>query len=77
MCDVVQTDPPRRRAPAPGDAGRDWAREGASVLRTNLEGQTPEALWTKYIQLTEHEPIVEDFSTFRRFRDELGLDCGA
>ena len=31
------------------------AREGAYLLRTNLEGHTAEELWTKYIQLTEAE----------------------
>ena len=39
---------------------RAWrdAREGAYVLRTNLEGETAEALWTKYLQLTEAEAAV-------------------
>lgn len=33
---------------------RAWrdAREGAYLLRTNLEGQTAEELWARYIQLT-------------------------
>jgi hypothetical protein len=36
---------------------RVWreAREGAYLLRTNLEGATVKELWTKYIQLTEAE----------------------
>lgn len=39
------------------EARRAWrdAREGAFLLRTNLEGGTAEELWTKYIQLTEAE----------------------
>lgn len=41
------------------------AREGAYLLRTNLEGETTEELWTKYIQLTEAEAV------FRALKTEL------
>ena len=48
---------------------RAWrdARDGAYLLRTNLEGQTAEELWTKYIQLTEAE------SAFRALKSELAI----
>jgi transposase len=48
---------------------RAWrdAREGAYLLRTNLEGQTAEDLWTKYIQLTEAE------AAFRALKSELAI----
>jgi len=48
---------------------RAWrdAREGAYLLRTNLVGQTVEALWTKYIQLTEAE------AAFRALKSELAV----
>jgi transposase len=48
---------------------RAWrdAREGAYLLRTNLEGQTVEELWTKYIQLTEAE------AAFRALKSELAV----
>ena len=48
---------------------RAWrdAREGAYLLRTNLEGQTAEELWTKYIQLTEAE------AAFRALKSELAI----
>jgi transposase len=48
---------------------RAWrdAREGAYLLRTNLEGQTVEELWTKYIQLTEAE------AAFRALKSELAI----
>jgi len=48
---------------------RAWrdAREGAYMLRTNLEGQTAEELWTKYIQLTEAE------AAFRALKSELAI----
>ena len=40
---------------------RAWreAREGAYLLRTNLEAESPGELWTKYIQLTEAEAETE------------------
>ncbi|MGH8402787.1 MAG: IS1634 family transposase, partial [Gammaproteobacteria bacterium] len=46
---------------------RAWreAREGAYLLRTNLEGETAEELWTKYIQLTE--------AAFRALKSELSI----
>jgi hypothetical protein len=49
------------------EARRQWrdAREGAYLLRTNLEGQNAEDLWTKYIQLTEAE------AAFRELKSEL------
>jgi len=48
---------------------RTWreAREGAYLLRTNLEGETAEELWTKYIQLTEAE------AAFRALKSELAI----
>ena len=48
---------------------RAWrdAREGAYLLRTNLEGQTAEELWAKYIQLTEAE------AAFRALKSELAI----
>jgi transposase len=51
------------------EARRVWrdAREGAYLLRTNLEGQTAEELWTKYIQLTEAE------AAFRALKSELAI----
>jgi transposase len=51
------------------EARRAWrdAREGAYLLRTNLEGQTVEELWTKYIQLTEAE------AAFRALKSELAV----
>jgi transposase len=51
------------------EAQRAWrdAREGAYLLRTNLEGETAEALWTKYIQLTEAE------AAFRALKSELAI----
>ena len=42
-------------------------REGAYLLRTNLEAETAEQLWTKYIQLTEVE------SLFRTLKSELAI----
>jgi transposase len=41
------------------------AREGAYLLRTNLQADTLEELWTKYIQLTEAEAV------FRVLKSEL------
>jgi transposase len=51
------------------EARRAWrdAREGAYLLRTNLEGQTVEELWTTYIQLTEAE------AAFRALKSELAV----
>ncbi len=48
---------------------RAWreAREGAYLLRTNLEGQHAEELWTKYIQLTEAE------AAFRTLKSALAI----
>jgi transposase len=48
---------------------RGWreAREGAYLLRTNLEGESGEELWTKYIQLTEAEAV------FRALKSELSI----
>jgi transposase len=41
------------------EAWRQWARlsEGCYLLRTNLTGQSPEALWQTYMQLTDVEAI--------------------
>ena len=51
------------------EARRAWreAREGAYLLRTNLEGATAEELWTKYIQLPEAE------AAFRALKSELSI----
>lgn len=51
------------------EARRQWrdAREGAYLLRTNIEGQNAEDLWTKYIQLTEAE------AAFRALKSELAI----
>ena len=48
---------------------RAWreAREGAYLLRTNLEAESPGELWTKYIQLTEAE------AAFRALKSELAI----
>ncbi len=48
---------------------RAWreAREGAYLLRTNLQGETSEELWNKYIQLTEAE------AAFRALKSELSI----
>jgi transposase len=48
---------------------RAWreAREGAYLLRTNLEGAEVEELWVKYIQLTEAE------AAFRALKSELSI----
>jgi hypothetical protein len=48
---------------------RAWreAREGAYLLRTNLQGAAVEELWTKYIQLTEAE------AAFRALKSELSI----
>ena len=42
-------------------------REGAYVLRTNLQAGSAEQLWTKYIQLTEAE------ASFRALKSELSI----
>jgi transposase len=48
---------------------RAWreAREGAYLLRTNLQGESCEELWSKYIQLTEAE------AAFRALKSELSI----
>jgi transposase len=48
---------------------RRWreAREGAYLLRTNLPAETPEELWSKYMQLTEAE------ASFRALKSELAV----
>jgi transposase len=43
------------------------SREGAYLLRTNLEVQTAEELWSKYMQLTEAE------AAFRTLKSELSI----
>jgi transposase len=43
------------------------SREGAYLLRTNLEAQTAEELWSKYMQLTEAE------AAFRTLKSELSI----
>jgi transposase len=48
---------------------RRWheSREGAYLLRTNLQADTPEELWSKYMQLTEAE------ASFRALKSELSI----
>jgi transposase len=48
---------------------KNWreSREGAYLLRTNLEAETAEELWTKYMQLTEAE------ASFRALKSELSI----
>src|SRR5258708_8104537 len=48
---------------------KSWreSREGAYLLRTNLEGETAEELWAKYMQLTESE------ASFRALKSELSI----
>jgi transposase len=50
-------------------ARADWqkAREGAYLLRTNLQAEDAEQLWKKYIQLTEVE------AAFRALKSELSI----
>jgi transposase len=43
------------------------AREGAYLLRTNLQAETPEELWSKYMQLTEAE------ASFRALKSALSI----
>jgi hypothetical protein len=43
------------------------SREGAYLLRTNLQAGTAEELWTKYMQLTEAE------AAFRTLKSELSI----
>jgi transposase len=48
---------------------RNWreSREGAYLLRTNLQSESAEELWSKYMQLTEAE------SSFRALKSELSI----
>src|SRR5579864_1023129 len=48
---------------------KNWreAREGACLLRTNLQVDTAEELWSKYMQLTEAE------ASFRALKSELSI----
>ena len=48
---------------------QNWrtAREGAYLLRTNIEAETAEQLWSKYMQLTEAE------ASFRALKSELSV----
>jgi hypothetical protein len=48
---------------------RKWrdAREGAYLLRTNIQEESAETLWKKYIQLTEAE------AAFRALKSELSI----
>ena len=48
---------------------RDWRalREGAYMLRTNLQAGTAEQLWSRYMQLTEAE------ASFRALKSELSI----
>jgi transposase len=48
---------------------KNWreSREGAYLLRTNLQAATAEELWSKYMQLTEAE------ASFRALKSELSI----
>jgi transposase len=48
---------------------KNWreSREGAYLLRTNLQANTAEELWSKYMQLTEAE------ASFRALKSELSI----
>jgi transposase len=48
---------------------KNWreSREGAYLLRTNLQAGTAEELWSKYMQLTEAE------ASFRALKSELSI----
>jgi transposase len=48
---------------------KNWreAREGAYLLRTNLQAETAEDLWSQYMQLTEAE------ASFRALKSELSI----
>jgi hypothetical protein len=48
---------------------KNWreSREGAYLLRTNLQAETAQELWSKYMQLTEAE------SSFRALKSELSI----
>ena len=48
---------------------RRWheSREGTYLLRSNLQADTPEELWSKYMQLTEAE------ASFRALKSELSI----
>jgi hypothetical protein len=48
---------------------KSWreSREGAYLLRTNLQADTAEELWAKYMQLTEAE------ASFRALKSELSI----
>jgi transposase len=48
---------------------KNWreAREGAYLLRTNLQAETADDLWSKYMQLTEAE------ASFRALKSELSI----
>jgi len=69
----VEADPDRpghlRLAWTCNKAWSQWARlsEGVYLLRTNLTGWEPEALWKTYIQLTDVE------AAFRTVKCDLGL----
>jgi len=49
--------------------GKTWRelREGAYMLRTNLQAETADQLWCKYMQLTEAE------ASFRALKSELSI----
>jgi hypothetical protein len=42
-------------------------RDGHYLLRSNLTGEDPAVLWTRYVQLTQIE------SVFRSLKSELGI----
>jgi hypothetical protein len=51
------------------EASKTWreSREGAYLLRTNLQAETAQELWSKYMQLSEAE------AAFRALKSELSI----
>ena len=46
---------------------RAQQRDGHYLLRSNLTGEDPAVLWTRYVQLTQIEAV------FRALKSELGI----
>ena len=72
LYEVALRETRRRRALVHGQIKEDrksWreSREGAYLLRTNLQAETAEELWSKYMQLTEAE------ASFRALKSELSI----
>ena len=58
-----------RTIPTANSESKHWAglREGAYMLRTNLQDGAAEELWSRYMQLTEAE------ASFRALKSELSI----